>query len=462
MSAIPLAKGAYKRRDNPEIRLVNLMFEADPANTKDQVSLIQRPALVEWKAATGDPCRGMIRIDIGNNPAFFAVMGEHVKGYTTTSFFSLTPDDLPGTQPVTLAGLQISTGTELFIANGTGIYHFSGAGIGAMTFPDSAGVTSVDTLASRVLATRANSGRFYWTPPNTSSFDALDYATAEAAQDDLVRGAVLGDVYWLFGNTSIEPWAPTADADLPFQRISGRVFGIGCISRATIAKTENSILWVGAVERRVYMLNPNPTPVSDPGVEEKLAKATVADLNAFTVDQVTHTLYVLNMGAQGSMALDLTTMQWHEWSSDGAQDFQGRYSAPFGDGRTLCGDTTGRFNFLDPTIHNDNGASISYEFTGLLPVEPRTRIDNVFLDCTVGYAAAYPDNPKIGLRFSDTKGKTWSVWTPAPLGHRGDFRLTPAWKRLGAVKDRDGRLFHWRCSEDLPLTIRAGGFNERI
>lgn len=466
MPAIPLGKGAYKRLDNPEIRLQNTMFEQDPANIEDQVSLIQRPGLSTWKTTNGSAIRGLAFANAGDGVGVFAVAGTELKGFSPSGgAFSVATNVIPGALNCTIASLGIGLGVSfsflLIITNETGVYQYVAGAVSAVSFPDSAGGTSVDVIGSRFVVTRAASQRFYWSALNAATFDALDYASAENKSDNLDCLKVVGDELWLMGKSTNEPWIETGDADIPFQRVSGRTFQMGSANRATVCALDGMMFFVGGIDRRAFMIAPNPTPISDPGVEEKLRAAAVADLNGFCYLQGGHAVYVLNMGAQGSMAFDVSTGQWHEWSSYGDTSFRGRYSAPFGDGRTIVGDTSGRFNFLDPGAYEDNGDPIVQLWTGVVSASERVRCDNVILGATVGYALTYPDNPKVGLRFSDDRGRTWSDFEYVSMGHRGEFETQIAWKRLGALR-RPGRVFQWRCAENLPLTVRTAKMNERI
>jgi hypothetical protein len=80
--------------------------------------------------------------------------------------------------------------------------------------------------------------------------DPLGYATAESQPDPLTTLKVVGEVLWLVGRLSLEPWQPTGDLDLPFQRINGRIFGIGCEAGDTCQKLSvngvDTMCWVGA------------------------------------------------------------------------------------------------------------------------------------------------------------------------------------------------------------------------
>lgn len=471
MTAIPLGKGAYKRLDNPEIRLVNWFFEQSPTNVDDQVSLVARHGLMAYGNATPTgTCRGLRKVNGTFGNAAFGVWGEEVWNVFSNGTVQRVnlggPGIIPGTAPVTIAMNATSGGgggadsVALFAAGGQ-LYKSDGTSPVVMTFPDSANVTSVDIIASRFVAVCALSGRVYFSPPNTASFDPLDYFTAESRPDDLVRGYGLGDELWLVGEATIEVHVPSADPDLPFQRTAGRSFDIGCASRATMADIAGSMFFVGNLERRVFRTAPNPTAISDPGIDERLQRANAADLNGFTVQLGSHPFYVLNMGAQGSVAYDVSTGQWCEWASLNRADFRGRYATPWINGRYMIGDATSGVATFEPGRMLDYTAPMVRKCTGWLPSTAFQRCDNLILECSVGQGANYSENPVIALEMSDDRGKTWTDPETAPLGHLGDYDHDVIWTRLGAIKRRSpGRLFLVTCAEAVDVTIRALRFNE--
>lgn len=464
---LPLAKGAYKRLDTPEIRLVNCMFESNPTEAVSQVSLIQRPGLLTWKDTENSAMRGMAFIDSRDGfQGIISVVGNKFYGFTISGIaYTVISNNIPGSGHCTLAslGTGVGSGFSLFtlITNGTGVYQYSSLSISPLPFPDSSGATSVDVISSRFVFSRTDSQRFYWSDPNSSTVNALSYASAENRSDNLVCVKVLGDELWLHGVVSNEVWVPSSDPDLPFQRITGRNFQYGCANRATVAVANSVMFFVGGLDRRVFMIAPNPIPISDPAIEERLRRAATDILSGFAYSIGGHTVYVLNMGVQGTFAYDVSTQQWHEWRSKGDASFRAQFAAPFGDGLYVVGGNAGRISFLDPTTYQDNGDAITREWTAYLPTTERMRCDNVILNCSVGNSPSYVANPKVSLAYSDDGGKTISSPITASLGQAGDFSTPVAWYRLGMV-NRPGRIFSFKCSENMPVTVLSASMNERF
>lgn len=467
MPAIPLGKADNRRVGNAQIKLSNLVFEQDQTNTQDQVSFRARPSLSLWNSPSSVAVRGLFTADLGQVLMVLGVAGNSFFGYAAGGNpITGASGTINGTSRATFAAIGNSIDTKVAICGGFSVYSYTFPDSPSIiSFPDEASVATVDSLASRIIATKLGSQQFYWTPPNTLTFDPLDFASAEMMTDNLLANVTIGDEEWFFGTRSAEVWVPTANPDLPFQRIVGRQFGVGLLSTAALAKTtingSQVLFFIGAEQRKVFRIAPNTEEVSNPELEARLAKAAAADVNMFCAEVDAHTYLVVNMGDQGSMAMDVGSGLWLEWSSLGRNDFAGRYSTPLGDGRCLIGDVGGKLHILDPLKHTDNGTPIVRRWTGYLDAPPRTRVDTLILDCTTGQASTYLENPVVTMEFSDDLGRTWSDPEAASLGHRGEFGAQPVWTRLGAIQGRDGRLITMTCAEDLPLTVHTLTYNER-
>lgn len=469
MPPIQLPRSAYKRPDNPELIVQNMRYEQDPANTEDMMSLGGRPGLLLWKTGVVGATRGVFYNESSSgNFALSIVSGTQLRAWNilSGSMYAYISGSIPGTEPVTMASLgKDSLDNYAVIATGTELYTTNYSQTVEVTLPDDFQATSVDTSNQRYLVTKGNSQAFYWSDINTTTFGALNFASAESEPDELVAVKVIGSEIWLFGRQGIEVWQPSANPDLPFTPIIGRVFAFGCIGRQTICKLENTLFWVGRQERIVLQTAPNPQRISDPAIEALLRQANEVDLNAFlAADEDGHLYYVINMGAQGSWAYDVTTKTWARWKTNDRADFEGRYAAPFGDGRFVVGGLAGEVNFLTVNATNDNGKPIDRRWSGWIDIVKTTRCTNVILDCTVGSSTTQLAQSYADMRWSDNRGRTWNVWRSQPLGYQGDYDVLMNWNtiecQLGHMS-RPGRLFEWRVSADLPFTVRTAKYNER-
>lgn len=456
MPAIPLGLSAYRRADMPPVTLKNMVYEKTPANLEDQVALMPRPRLVGEYAAGNGPIRGVFRKGGAILDRLLALSGDKLFRVEEGSATEIGTVAGPGRMSAE------GSPSAVMLTCGTTVYSTDGASLNTVAIPDNQNIIAVDILNSYFLLAAENFGRFYWSAIGGTTVDPLDYATAESQPDTLQTIKVIGDVAWMVGRLSLEAWQPTGDLDLPFQRISGRIFGIGCVARETVQKLSvggvDTMCWVGA-DGVVYRLSPNPTRISDYGMEERIRRADPATLYAVTAKWVGRDFYILHIPGEGSWACDLSTGFWDEWTSYGRDVFRGAVSTVGPDDLPLIGDDeTGVIWGLTEAQRTDGSDPVVFEFSGLLEnIDAPQRCNNVLLDCSTGLAPDPEDDPMIAMAYSPDRGKTWVETPDQPLGRQGEYVERVMWPRLGLIK-RPGRSFRWRTTE--PITVRKARFNE--
>jgi hypothetical protein len=137
--------------------------------------------------------------------------------------------------------------------------------IGSDAFYGAARIAFLDNF---FLFPRPDTGQFIKTALNdATSFDALDYATAESSPDDLVCPVVVQKRLLLFGQKTTEFWRDAGSADFPFEP-GGGVMEVGCLAIHSPRVIDNTVFWLGGVGASgpgsVYRLNGyNAERVSD-------------------------------------------------------------------------------------------------------------------------------------------------------------------------------------------------------
>jgi hypothetical protein len=456
MPAIPLGLSAYKRADLPPVTLKNFFYEKTPANLEDQIVLMPRPRLKPFASVGDGPIRGLYRkagVVLGR---LLVVSGDSLYRYENGEEHLI--GEVDGDDRLSAEG----NASTVVLTCGRTAYTTDSAELTAIPMPDSQHVVAVDTLNAYFLFAMANSGRFYWSAVGGTTVDALDYATAESQPDALTTLKVIGDELWLIGRSSTEVWQPTGDLDLPFQRIGGRTFSVGAVSRDTVQKLTVGgtvqLCFVGS-DGKVYRTAPNPARISDHGMEERLSKADLQSLYAFTYSWNGHDFYVLHIPGQGSFAYDAATGFWDEITSYGRPLFRGSVSSLSSTEQPLIGDdVSAQIYELTESVRDDGGEPVVFECSGVLEnIGAPVRCNNVILDVSAGLTPDPDNDPMIQMAYSADRGETFGPTLEMPLGRQG-MRLTPVmWKRLGLIK-RPGRIFRWRTTE--PVTIRKAKFNE--
>jgi len=465
MPSIPLGQAIYDRLDDPRIPLKNMYFEQTPANLTDQVSLTSRPGLSSFIASGlgSGPIRGLCRDDGDLSNYLFAVSGGSLYVRTISGSGIVNLGSIAGTGRVVMA----SNVEKVLIASGTTLYAADSSSLATVTVPDSAPVSSVAFLNNYFLIL-VDGQRVYFSSVAGITFDALDYFSADSSPSDLKNIAVTGDELWMLGRSTVEVFTPTGNADLPFQRVPGRVFPVGCYEygRDAVVKTDYGVVWVGK-EGIVYRSGSSPIRISDASVEQKITAAAKNNAPMYAWHYVAEgrSVYVLNIddGDDGiTYAWDIKTEKWTRYGSYNYPLWNVWSSARSFDGSYLVGDTlAGKVWKVEPTLTTDGDDPVICEWSGLLELIKPVRCNAVILDCSVGIGEPdYPDNvPTVQLRTTDNRGKTWGSWHTELLGRMGEFNRQVYWTRLGLMSS-PGRVFHFRTAPPSRFTVRKARYND--
>ena len=336
----PFLGGAYRGRSlNVDAQTcINLMLEGDD-KTPGGGALVNTPGYSEDSNNGGAPhttgiVRGMLW-PYPNTNIMVAVVGNRLYTYSGTTWTRVDNLD-PGwgmsstTGPVSMAYMGLgagpygSTNFAVAIADGTNfnIYQWVSGQIDAIATP--ANVGNVVFMDGRFIASDlANTGRFYYSNIlSPLTYTAFSFATVEGSPDALTSIFADRRELYLFGEVTTEVWYDTGDATDTFQRYQGGFIQVGCAARYSVARLDNTIIWLATDEKgdvSVALLGPNYTPltVSTPTMNYLFSQyATVSDAFAQTYRLGGHECYVLTFPtADATWVYDASTKEWHRWSS---------------------------------------------------------------------------------------------------------------------------------------------------
>ena len=146
-----------------------------------------------------------------------------------------------------------------------------------VSLPDDAGAISVAHINSFVIVvpvqfeSLGTIGRFYWIEPGERIIDPLNFATAERSPDRINQVVTFSDMFWLFGDTTTEPWVTTGSPDAPMQRFQGIIFDRGSWE-GTAVKIRDSMIVVDE-EGSVFLINNGQRRISNHSIEERIRKS---------------------------------------------------------------------------------------------------------------------------------------------------------------------------------------------
>lgn len=435
MTPIPFVGPAYEARSAnfSSQRCINLMLEGGEGKAPAQ--LVGTPGLASWTTLTEGGIRGMFDID---GTTSIMVSGGYVWRVTTAAaatFIGSIPNDF---RPVQIT----SNGTDIVICSAGQLFSINIA-TWALAFIMN-GVSSVDYIDDHFIATEQGTNNFIWTDVLTTTFDPLNIQATNGSPDVLVGVKVARRTIYLFGHTSIEQWYDSGGGDIPFSRIDGGFFEIGCVAKDSIAELD-SVFWLGGSDGgagSVWTISGGaPKRISTPAIEYAISQwPDVSDAEAFTYTQEGHSFYVLSsQSGNETWAYDITTQKWHQraWlhASGDLHRIRPRCHLYFA-GKNLVGDweNTNVYEY-DLDTYSDNGNPLPairacQTLQSGLEIQPTVtfRLD---MDTGVGLTTGQGSNPQAMLRWSKDGGKTWSNSIWRSFGRIGEYFRRCIWHRVG-------------------------------
>ena len=436
MPALSFGLSSYERAegDLPGLPAVNMYAEE---TASEGVVLQSRRGLVDRSANMGaGPVRALFKRDGVVSGALLGVSGSAL--YSGTA----SVGTVTGTGPVSIAGNE----TGALVCAGASLHSWNGATFATVSLPDSFNAIKVVEGASRFVVIRANSGRFYFTPPLAQTFDALDFATAESEADQLLDALFLDDILILFGKETVEFWPNTTDNNLPFQALEVRVLERGIRATGCATTLGSSFAWI--TDQNTVCLNDENGVISNPGIQERLSASTTASLFNFFIDG---TEFLACRMDNETQVYNTRTGTWSQFETNGGNWAATCHAAGVfgsGDGKTLA--------FGDDYL--ELGGVLERRFRGGLPINGGgVPIYNLRLRCNpgqTGFLSGQYADPIIEMRISRDAGQTWGLWKGTQLGLQGEYRKRVEWRALG-MASAPGFMCEIKLTDPVPL--RASG-----
>lgn len=456
MPDLAFGTSAYSRtRGNlPELPVINLFAEKAPTE-QTGVVLQGRPGLVAGDIIGTGPIRGIFQSA--------GVIGGERYIVSGNKLFrdGVEHGTITGDGPVSFAASE----TELLVNAGASIHRTDGTTFSTVTFPDSANVTKVLFFGGLFIALRKDTHQFYWSDVlDGTTWDGLSFASAENQADWLYDALIVNDALLLFGAESVEFWAKTGDADLPFSPVEGRLFSKGVVAPGCAVAFDNSAAWIGRVgpevdggtlSLRVYIAGNEPMGISETGIEERLDLSETWSLWTFQFEG--HEFLVVRLD-QGSWLFDAATRQWCEFQSFARDNWRARcgLGGLFGD------DETGQLWTLGPG-YEDAGDVLESRFRAGTSIRGGSvTAKNIRISLNpgeTGYLTGDYVDPTVEMRTSRDAGRTWGDWRQESAGAQGEYRTRVEWRRNGMFDD-PGILAEFRITDPIPRRFSMVSVNE--
>jgi len=298
------------------------------------------------------------------------------------------------------------------------------------------------------------------------SWDATEFASAESSPDGIVKVFVDHSEVILFGTETTEYWGNSGNADFPFTRIQGTSDEWGLAARDSVAKFNNSYMYLAQNTLGEVMLVISsgyiPTPVQDFEFHHLINEyATVSDARGFAYMLGGHPMYVIHFPTQGtSWMFDGSTGIMTELKSKGLERHRSDLHTHFLNKNYITDFENGNIYKLDKDTYTDNGESIvrllrSKHDHNKNHTEVIVDRVEILMEQGVGLQNGQGEDPKLMFRTSKDKGRTWSGEMTASIGKAGEYDEPRClFDDLGSARD-----FVYEISMSDPVKFVLTGIN---
>lgn len=451
MSRLQMPVHSYQLRSRPASpsRLVNCFADKLPPGAKAPYALTRAPGIATWTTVGNGPISAMHKA-LGY---LWVVSGS--KLYRVDSNKVVTEI---GTVGLPTRIDMASSITTIVVVNEPDAYYYdtTTSTFAQITDVDftARGASDVEFLDNYLLFTEPGSGRFFGSDVGSAtSFDSLNFATAEGSPDNLVGLKVDHRQVLLLGEETIEIWELVGGGGFPFARAANGFVEQGCFNGRTAAKQDNSVFWL-AQDYTVRRLDGiTPVRVSQTGIEQALGSVTVGSGLGFSYSQEGHLFYVLQF-PERTLVYDATTKEWHERETYSYPYWLAWSHAQFA-GLELVGDvSSNRIGYLSPTTYADWGTTQRMEWT-YQPVYAEgnrafhDRLE-VIMETGVGLTSGQGSDPEMMMDVSDDGGRTWQALPNKKIGKIGEHQQRVIWPQLGSSFDR---VYRGAISDPIKATL---------
>lgn len=341
-----------------------------------------------------------------------------------------------------------SDGDYIVIVDGSEIYTYQTSTSTFATGSDADRPTSPNTCTfqgQRILTDEDGTGQFKGGDiADPTSFNPLNFATAESNPDDLVRIINYRGTVVLFGEYTTEFWSNVGGAGFPYARILNADVEYGLAARWSVAPFAGTFAFLAKNREGQVMvaaLNGYNTPqrISDPEIETIInGYSSVSDVTAFGYMLNGHPMYQINFPTDGkSWLYDGSTQFWSELQYNNGERHRAEIGADYLNETIVSDYSNGRLYKLKSSVYTDNGENIPMTLRGkhIFDMKKKIRFNRLELGYEPATTTDQTATPVAGLRVSKDSGHSWGTQTFSELGKVGEYKNRCVWRNLGSGRD---------------------------
>ena len=463
---------------------INFFPEIDPMKPQGErgvIALYPTAGLIQRVGLANAPVRGMRALSGGKY--LVAVAGSTVYSVDNSWNVALIGTLTTNTNPVSITdNIMTGDGLTAYIVDGENRYTWIAATNTFATLPSTdgawQGATICDVIDGYVVYNQPGTQNWANTDLDSQLSTSALYGSKNGAPDPIVGLICDHRQVYLLGEKTTETWVDVGGTipsitTFPFQRISGTMMQHGVAAPFSVARFDESVMFVGRDDRGTATIGMiqgyQYVRLSTHAVENTLQDVYVDDAIAFTHQLVGHEMYVVTFpSADLTWVYDYSTKLWHKWLSWENGEFHRHRSncAAFFNNQNLVGDyENGAIYEVNLEVYTDNGNTIrrvrrcphlvsdlqrfyfdelQIQFqpgVGLVNnVNPFYSVAGIAIAGVAIAGSSSPTtsgvNPQAMLRWSNDGGSTYSNEHWVSIGQIGAYKNRAMWRRLGYARDR--------------------------
>ena len=286
---------------------------------------------------------------------------------------------------------------------------------------------TVTAYNNKAIVNEKNTGKYYWSALGDSlSWDALDFATAESNDDNLVAVfAKYGDL-GLFGETTTQIVRDNGDG---YSNIA--TMDVGLASKHAITSIDNAVYFLGQDKSVYSVAGYSPQEISTFAIAQTLSELECSDAEMFSYRNKGHKFVNLNLPSVArTFVYDTSTKLWHErtWTARHYAYVYGKHLA--------TNSITGKIWEIDANTYAD-GENEIVRICDLSFIDDGVRsftidkIEFVVETGRGGYGSGDATDPQVMFSWSNDGGRTFGNPVMASAGNTGQYRTRVVFRNLG-------------------------------
>jgi hypothetical protein len=430
-------------------RLVNFYAEPIPEGGMARYALKSVLGTEEWVSLDGVFLRNMANIPAIDSETgaaserLIASLGGdlyEIGGDGSTTALGTVPNCPFTTISGNRGNVTFTCGGEYHVWNGTNLVEPTAGAFSSFG--------SVDFIGGYTLLTERNGRRLQWSAlEDPEDLPGLNFATAEAADENILRGFAINGNWWIFKGRSTEVWAPTGLAsEEAFSRLPGAVLETGLKEFRLVTRFPGGAFFVGSDNVCYITAGLDLRPVSRIPIEVAIKRGDAT--HCLYYEDEGHKFCAVRFRNRPAWVYDLSTGLWHERAT-GEGAWETTHTA-FAYGAWRAGGVTGSIHEMLRNNRDVTGPLVRRAVSLTLQgAGNRFRVPRVEFMGRVGRSDIGRD-AKMVLRVSRDGGNTWGAERMRSMGDLGEYDKRMVFRNLGQARALVAEL---RISDPADLTL---------